>query len=147
LGHIGAALGTIRPPSGRLQHETRLLARRLAILGLAVSLLLVLLLGWRSGDWLDALLAGVALSISVLPAEFPVILTVFPAIGAWRLARSRVLTRRLAAIEILGSTSVLCVDKTGTLTENRMVLRSLWRAGTGHDVVPGDPLPPALREL
>ena len=147
LGRIGAALGTIRPPPGHLQHETRRLARRLAILGLAVSLLLVLLLGWRTGDWLDALLAGIALSISVLPAEFPVILTVFPAIGAWRLARNRVLTRRLAAIDILGATSVLCVDKTGTLTENRMALRRLWRAGVGHDVVHGDALPPALREL
>ena len=86
LRRIGAALGAIRPPSGRLQRETHTLARRLAILGLTVSLLLVLLLGWRSGDWLQALLAGVALSISVLPAEFPVILTVFPAIGAWRLS-------------------------------------------------------------
>ena len=147
LGRIGAALGTIRPPPGRLQHETHALARRLAVLGLTVSVLLVLLLGWRSGDWLQALLAGVALSMSVLPAEFPVILTVFPAIGAWRLARDRVLTRRLAAIEVLGSTSVLCVDKTGTLTENRMALRRLWHAGTGHDVVPGAPLAPVLRDL
>ncbi|MFS2217017.1 HAD-IC family P-type ATPase, partial [Telluria sp. Tellsp104] len=129
LGRIGAALGAIRPPSGRLQQETQTLARRLAMLGLTVSVLLVLLLGWRAGNWLQALLAGVALSMSVLPAEFPVILTVFPAIGAWRLARHRVLTRRLAAIEILGSTSVLCVDKTGTLTENRMALRRLWQAG------------------
>jgi len=147
LGRIGAALGTIRPPSGRLQHETQTLARRLAVLGLAVSLVLVLLLGWRSGDWLQALLAGVALSMSVLPAEFPVILTVFPAIGAWRLARNRVLTRRLAAIEVLGSTSVLCVDKTGTLTENRMTLRRLWHAGTGHDMASGAPLAPALRDV
>ncbi|WP_371765411.1 cation-translocating P-type ATPase [Massilia sp.] len=147
LGRIGAALGAIRPPSGRLQQETQTLARRLAMLGLTVSVLLVLLLGWRAGNWLQALLAGVALSMSVLPAEFPVILTVFPAIGAWRLARHRVLTRRLAAIEILGSTSVLCVDKTGTLTENRMALRRLWQAGTGHDVAPGVPLAPALRDL
>jgi P-type Ca2+ transporter type 2C len=147
LGRIGAALGAIRPPSGRVQRETRALARRLATLGLAVSLLLVLLLGWRSGDWLQALLAGVALSMSVLPAEFPVILTVFPAIGAWRLARSRVLTRRLTAIEILGSTSVLCVDKTGTLTENRMALRMLWRDSAGHAVAPGEVLAPPLREL
>ncbi|MVW60646.1 HAD-IC family P-type ATPase [Massilia sp. NEAU-DD11] len=147
LGRIGAALGAIRPPSGRLQRETHILARRLAMLGLTVSLLLVLLLGWRSGDWLQALLAGVALSMSVMPAEFPVILTVFPAIGAWRLARNRVLTRRLAAIEVLGSTSILCVDKTGTLTENRMALRRLWHAGAGHDVTAGVALAPALREL
>jgi Ca2+-transporting ATPase len=147
LGRIGVALGAIRPPSGRLQHDTHTLARRLAVLGVTVSLLLVLLLGWRSGNWLQALLAGVALSMSVLPAEFPVILTVFPAIGAWRLARNRVLTRRLAAIEVLGSTSVLCVDKTGTLTENRMALRMMWRDGARHDCAQGLPLPPPLREL
>jgi Ca2+-transporting ATPase len=147
LGRIGAALGHITPPPSRLQRETATLARRMAVLGMTVSLLLVLLLGLRGGDWLQALLAGVALSMSVLPEEFPVILTVFPALGAWRLARQQVLTRRLAAIEILGSTSVLCVDKTGTLTENRMALRLLWRDGAIHDLAHGGPLPPALREL
>ena len=129
LGRIGSALGAITPPPARLQRDTGRLARRLAVLGLSVSLLLVVLLRLRGSDWLPALLAGVALSMSALPEEFPVILTVFPALGAWRLARLRVLTRRLAAIEILGSTSVLCVDKTGTLTENRMALQTLWRDG------------------
>jgi len=155
LGRIGASLGQIVAPPGRLQRETRRLAQRLAILGLTVSLLLVLVLGLRGIDWLQALLAGVALSMSVVPAEFPMILAVLPALGAWRLARSQVLTRRLAAIEILGSTSVLCVDKTGTLTENRMALRVLWRAGASHDLTQHDHgppalppvLPPALREL
>ncbi|MGZ5182148.1 MAG: cation-translocating P-type ATPase [Ramlibacter sp.] len=148
MGRIGAALGHIVPPPGRLTLETRRLARSMAVLGLGVSLLLVLLQGLRSGDWLQALLAGIALSMSVLPEEFPVILTVFPAIGAWRLARRQVLTRRLAAIEILGSTSVLCVDKTGTLTENRMALRLLWRDGVVHDIA-RDGAPPGapLREL
>jgi len=133
IGRIGAALGGIAPPPGRLQRETRALARRFAILGGAVSAALVLLLVLRGQDLLQALLAGIALSMSMLPEEFPVILTVFPAIGAWRLARSQVLTRRLAAIEILGSTSVLCVDKTGTLTENRMAVAQLWRDGSLHD--------------
>ncbi|WP_036215684.1 cation-translocating P-type ATPase [Massilia alkalitolerans] len=133
IGRIGAALGGIAPPPGRLQRETRALARRFAILGGAVSAALVLLLVLRGQDPLQALLAGIALSMSMLPEEFPVILTVFPAIGAWRLARSQVLTRRLAAIEILGSTSVLCVDKTGTLTENRMAVAQLWRDGGIHE--------------
>jgi Ca2+-transporting ATPase len=146
LGRIGVALGRIQPPQGRLQRDTATLARRLAVLGLSVSLLLVVLLGLRGDDWLQALLAGVALSMSVLPEEFPVILTVFPALGAWRLARQRVLTRRLAAIEILGSTSVLCVDKTGTLTENRMALRRLWRDELTHDLRTGA-APPALSAL
>jgi Ca2+-transporting ATPase len=147
LGRIGAALGTIRPPEGHLRHETRLLARRLAVMGVGASLLLVLLLGLREHDWLQALLAGVALSMSVLPEEVPVIFSVFPAIGAWRLARSHVLTRRLAAIEVLGSTSVLCVDKTGTLTENRMSLRTLWCEGDIHDCFEQAILSGAFREL
>ena len=147
LGRIGAALGQIVPPPGRLQRETRVLARRLAVLGIGVSLLLVLVIGLRGGGWLQALLAGVALSMSVLPEEFPVVLTVFPAIGAWRLARRQVLTRRLAAIEILGSTSILCVDKTGTLTENRMALQRLWCEGVTQDWGQGKTLDPAAGQL
>lgn len=147
IGRIGAALGGIAPPPGRLQRETRALARRFAILGGAVSAALVLLLVLRGQDPLQALLAGIALSMSMLPEEFPVILTVFPAIGAWRLARSQVLTRRLAAIEILGSTSVLCVDKTGTLTENRMAVAQLWREGSLHDGPAGAAMAAPHQEL
>jgi len=147
IGRIGAALGRITPPPGRLQRETSLLARRFALLGGAVSALLVGLLLVRDTDPLQALLAGIALSMSMLPEEFPVILTIFPAIGAWRLARSQVLTRRLSAIEILGSTSVLCVDKTGTLTENRMAVACLWRDGVVHQNAPGAAMPPPQREL
>ena len=77
------------------------------------------------GGWLDALLAGIALGMSMLPEEFPVVLTVFMAMGAWRISRARVLTRRAAAIETLGSATVLCTDKTGTLTENRMSIAEL----------------------
>ncbi|MGF6272959.1 Ca2+-transporting ATPase [Massilia sp. UYP11] len=146
LGRIGSALAHIDPPASSLQRETRILVHRLALLGLAVSVLLVLLLGMRDCDWLQALLAGVALSMSMLPEEFPVILTIFPALGAWRLARRQVLTRRLAAIEILGTTTVLCVDKTGTLTENRMDLRLLWHDGAAFEVDAGVP-PPAHRAL
>ncbi|MEP7156952.1 MAG: cation-translocating P-type ATPase, partial [Betaproteobacteria bacterium] len=75
--------------------------------------------------WLDALLAGIALGMSMLPEEFPLVLTVFMAMGAWRISQARVLTRRAAAIETLGSATVLCTDKTGTLTENRMSIAEL----------------------
>ena len=81
------------------------------------------------GDWLQALLAGIALAIAMLPEEFTVVLTVLPALGAWRLSRQQVLTRRIAAIETLGATSVLCVDKTGTLTVNRMRVAHLYANG------------------
>jgi Ca2+-transporting ATPase len=80
------------------------------------------------GHWLNALLGGIALGMSMLPEEFPVVLAVFMAMGAWRISRARVLTRRAAAIETLGSATVLCTDKTGTLTENRMTIRELRRA-------------------
>ena len=72
------------------------------------------------GSWLEALLGAIALGMSLLPEEFPLVLTVFMVMGAWRLSRSRVLTRRAAAIESLGAATVLCTDKTGTLTRNLM---------------------------
>ncbi|HEU5249979.1 MAG TPA: cation-translocating P-type ATPase, partial [Thermoanaerobaculia bacterium] len=93
-------------------------------------------------------LAGLALAMAILPEEFPVILTIFFALGAWRISRRRVLTRRLPAIESLGSATVLCVDKTGTLTQNRMAVRRILSDGSFHDVPDGDqPLPDAAREL
>jgi len=96
-----------------------------AVVGGAVSILAVLLYGTMRGGWLDAVLAGIALGMSMLPEELPVVLTVFMAMGAWRISRARVLTRRAAAIEALGSATVLCTDKTGTLTENRMSIVEL----------------------
>jgi Ca2+-transporting ATPase len=81
------------------------------------------------GDWLGALLAGIALAMTLLPQEFTVVLTVLPALGAWRLSKQQVLIRRMTAIETLGATSVLCVDKTGTLTENRMTVMQLYARG------------------
>jgi len=71
------------------------------------------------------LLAGIAMAMSLLPEEFPVVLTIFLALGAWRISRSRVLTRRMPVIEMLGAATVLCVDKTGTLTQNRMTVKAL----------------------
>ena len=112
-----------------LRRQTRTLVHRLAGLGLGLCLLLVLIHGLTRGDWLQALLAGIALAIALLPQEFTVVLTVLPALGAWRLSHQQVLTRRIAAIETLGATSVLCVDKTGTLTVNRMRVAQLHANG------------------
>src|SRR5690606_5912078 len=91
----------------------------------AVCVLAVILYGVMRGDWLEAILGGIALGMSMLPEEFPVVLTVFMAMGAWRISRAHVLTRRATAIETLGSATVLCTDKTGTLTENRMSIAEL----------------------
>ena len=125
IGKIGEALSTLNTEPPRLQAQVRRLVRGFAIVGGAVSILVVLLYGLSRGGWLDALLAGIAIGMSMLPEEFPVVLTVFMAMGAWRISRARVLTRRAASIETLGSTTVLCTDKTGTLTENRMSIAEL----------------------
>jgi len=129
--------------------QTRRVVRIFGTVGAAVSVLVVLLYGLFRGGWLDAVLAGIAVGMSMLPEEFPVVLTVFLAMGAWRISRERVLTRRATAIEALGSATVLCTDKTGTLTENRMAIVELRLADgralrvAGH----GGLLPPDFSKL
>jgi Ca2+-transporting ATPase len=125
IGRIGQALGEIVSATPRLTQETRGIVRTVALMGLVCSVLAVVLFGLLRGSWLDAVLAGIALGMSMLPEEFPLVLTVFMVMGAWRLSKARVLTRRAAAIETLGAATVLCTDKTGTLTENRMTIAEL----------------------
>ncbi|MEY2617340.1 MAG: hypothetical protein RL522_342 [Pseudomonadota bacterium] len=125
MGRIGASLADIDLAPTPLQRHLRELVRWLALGALAVSSLLVLWYGLRAGDWVQGLLAGIALAMALLPEEFPMALAVFLALGAWRLARVQVLARRPAVVEALGAVTVLCVDKTGTLTENRMRVRTL----------------------
>ncbi len=122
IGKIGKSLSMIESESPPIQNETRRLVRLFAVGGIAVSVLFTVLYGWLQSTWLNAFLGGIALSMSLLPEEFPVILTVFMVMGAWRISRAGVLTRRSAAIETLGAATVLCTDKTGTLTENRMTV-------------------------
>ncbi len=129
IGRIGTALGTVENERSPLQKQTARLVRNLALLALALSLALVLVHGLMKGDWLQALLAGIALAMAMLPEEYPVVLTVFPALGARRLSKEGVLTRRITAIETLGATTVLCSDKTGTLTANRMTVTHLAAGG------------------
>lgn len=129
IGKIGASLADIESVPPRLTLQTRRLVRVAAIAGLLVSAIAVILYGSLRGDWLQALLGGIAIGMSLLPEEFPLVLTVFMVMGAWRISRARVLTRRAAAIETLGSATVLCTDKTGTLTENRMTVAELRADG------------------
>ena len=137
IGKIGQTLSTLDTEPPRLQAQTRRLVRWFATIGISVSVLAVVLYGTLRGGWLDAVLAGIALGMSMLPEEFPVVLTVFMAMGAWRISQARVLTRRAAAIETLGSATVLCTDKTGTLTQNRMSIVEL-RLKSGKFFRPGE---------
>ncbi len=126
IGRIGMALGGLNTEVSPLKQQMAKLVKVLAMVAVGASLFMVLAFGLLRGDWLGALLAGIALAMALLPQEFTVVLTVIPALGAWRLSKQKVLTRRIAAIETLGATSVLCVDKTGTLTENRMTVAELY---------------------
>lgn len=125
IGKIGRALATVSTASPKLQAETKRLTLTFGLLGGAVSVATIVLYGLLRHNWLNAVLAGIALGMSMLPEEFPVVVAVFMAMGAWRISKVRVLTRRSSAIEALGSATVLCTDKTGTLTENRMTIAEL----------------------
>jgi Ca2+-transporting ATPase len=129
MGRIGVSLQTVQTEASPLKKQTEALVRRFATIALGLSSLLVLVHGLTRGDWMQAVLAGIAFAIALLPEEFTVVMTVLPALGAWRLSRQQVLTRRIAAIETLGAVSVLCVDKTGTLTHNRMSVAQLHAGG------------------
>lgn len=129
IGRIGKSLNQVESAPTPLQIQTRRLVRVFAVLGLGASVLLAVFYGLRHGDWIDGILAGITMAMATLPEEFPLVLTVFLVLGAWRMSQNKVLTRRSAAIEALGAVTVLCTDKTGTLTANRMVVSALMTDG------------------
>ena len=148
IGKIGQALQTLVPELSAIQRETRRAVLFFAAIGMGLCVVVTILYGVMRGDWLNGLLAGITLAMANLPEEFPVVLTVFLALGAWRISQHGVLTRRAPAIETLGSTTVLCVDKTGTLTQNRMEVCRLWVPGKELDLrAAEDALLPELVEL
>jgi Ca2+-transporting ATPase len=131
IGKIGTSLSQVEQGSSPLQREIAVLIKRFAIGGVLLSVLVWLVYGWTRHDWLNGLLAGITLAMSLLPQEFSIILTVFMSLGAWRIARSGVLTRHAPVIEALGAATVLCVDKTGTLTQNSMRVVSIVSGNAG----------------
>jgi Ca2+-transporting ATPase len=122
FGRIGRSLASLDVGKTPLQRETAHIVKGVAAFALILCLALATYYIVMRGDWLAGILAGITLAMAMLPEEFPVFLAVFLALGAWRIARHGVLTRRMPAIETLGAATVLCVDKTGTLTENRMAV-------------------------
>lgn len=170
LGRIGVSLAGIVQEPTPLQKTAGRLVTWLGVMAIGFCAVVAVAYGLLRGDWVAGTLAGVTVAIALIPEEFPMVLAVFLALGAWRLATHKVLVRRGAVIEALGGATVLCVDKTGTLTENRMRVARLWTetedrtvtaagvgegsgaallatAGRASAVRPVDPMDRAIRDL
>src|SRR5690606_8229387 len=126
LGKIGASIQNIREERSPLQTQITKFVKWMAIIGIAVFLLVWSYSYWQSGDLIESLLVGLTLAMSILPEEIPVAFTTFMALGAWKLMREGIIVKRSSVVETLGSTTVICTDKTGTITENSMQLKSLY---------------------
>jgi P-type Ca2+ transporter type 2C len=149
MGKIGKRLETLKDEQTPLQKESRILVRNMALIGVSLCGLVVVVYGFTRFDWLNGFLAGITLAMAILPEEIPVVLTIFLALGAWRISQKRVLTRRSQAIQAIGSATVLCVDKTGTLTLNQMSVSKIFTEGQfyGIDHEEQDSLPEKFHEL
>ncbi|MDP4193130.1 MAG: HAD-IC family P-type ATPase, partial [Bacteroidota bacterium] len=149
LGKIGKAIGSIEIEATPLKKEIGKLVKNIAIIGASLCIVVVLIIGLIRGEWLQGLLAGLTLAMAILPEEFPVVLTIFLALGAWRISKHNVLTRRIPAIETLGASTVLCVDKTGTLTLNKMEIAKLYASDKylGNNEFESNPIPETFHAL
>ncbi len=149
MGKIGKALQEIREEDTLLNKETGKIVRNFSIAGIILCSLVVLVYGITRGNWLHGVLSGLTLGMAMLPEEFPVVLIIFLTLGAWRISRHQVLTRRSHAIETLGAATVLCTDKTGTLTLNMMRLNMLCVKGDYYevDMQHSNSLPEAVHDL
>ena len=144
MGKIGTVLvlQSVQRDETRLKKEIGNIVRNSAIIGLCLCIIVIVVYGFTRLDWIEGFLAGITLAMAILPEEFPVVLTIFLALGAWRMSKKNVLTRQVHAIENLGGATVLCVDKTGTLTQNRMTVHKLFTNGKVHTVESSTKLPP-----
>ena len=131
VGKLGAALADLTPEVSPLRKQVDRLVKVFGAIAVVSCLSLTLGLFLAGRGLIPAVLSGIGLAIGLIPEEYPVILTVFLALGAWRMAKEHVLIRRLPAIEALGSATVLTVDKTGTLTENQMRVTAVWTEARG----------------
>lgn len=126
IGEIGKSLASGIREKTKLERETATLVKKVAWIAAAICIFVFLVYAVTRDNWLEGFLVGLTLAMAILPNEPPAVLTIFLALGAWRLSQRRVLTRKLAAVENLGSATVLCVDKTGTLTLNQMRIQSIF---------------------
>ena len=147
IGKIGKALDSVIEEPTKLKTEMSLLVKRLAIIGISLCLMVILVYTLTRDDLLKGFLAGITLAMAMLPEEFPVVLTIFMALGAWRMSRKNVLTRKPSAVETLGSATVLCTDKTGTLTQNKMTVTRLFNGRSFHSVSKSGIFPEEFHEI
>lgn len=147
IGKIGKALDSVKEEPTKLKVEMAVLVKRLAIIGISLCVLVIVVFTITRGDLLKGFLAGITLAMAMLPEEFPVVLTIFMALGAWRMSKKNVLTRKPAAVETLGSATVLCTDKTGTLTQNKMTVTQLYNGEKFHLVSKSTDFPEEFHEI
>ncbi len=147
IGHIGRSLEDVKEEPTKLNREIGALVKKLTLFGLVLCAVVVGLYYLTRGDLLQGFLAGITLAMAMLPEEFPVVLTIFLALGAWRISKKNVLTRRPAVIESLGSATVLCTDKTGTLTQNKMTVTRLYNGASFYTPSQTESLPENFHEI
>src|SRR5674476_1132825 len=147
IGKIGKALNEVKEEPTKLKREMGSLVKKLAFIGIALCIVVIAVYTITRGDLLKGFLAGITLAMAMLPEEFPVVLTVFLALGAWRISKRNVLTRKPAAVETLGSTTVLCTDKTGTLTKNKMTVARLYNGKDFMTVTADSTFPEEFHEI
>ncbi|MGG7147499.1 cation-translocating P-type ATPase [Clostridium butyricum] len=128
-GKIGKAISEAKDEPTPLQKKVSILVKNIAIAGLILCISVMVASYFYSFDILNSILSGISLAMAIIPEEFPVVLTVFLSMGAYRLAKNNTLMRKISAVETLGSATVLCVDKTGTITQNKMKVKSIYSDG------------------
>ncbi|HNH67070.1 MAG TPA: cation-translocating P-type ATPase, partial [Bacteroidia bacterium] len=126
LGKIGVSITEIKIESSPLQIQIKKFVMTMAIFGSIIFLLVCIVNYLNTKNLIESLLSGLTLAMSILPEEIPVAFTTFMALGAWKLMRDGVIIKRSNIVETLGSTTVICTDKTGTITENTMHLKHLF---------------------
>jgi Ca2+-transporting ATPase len=126
LGKIGQSIHAIKEEKSPLHTQISKFVKGMALIGFGFFVLVWGYSYWHSGNILESLLAGLTLAMSILPEEIPVAFTTFMALGAWKLMKEGVIIKRSTVVETLGSTTIICTDKTGTITENSMQLKTLY---------------------
>jgi Ca2+-transporting ATPase len=134
LGQIGTSLENIQKTSSPFHQEISRLVHRMLVIDSFLFALVVFIFWYYRNQLIHGILTAITFAIAMIPEEIPAVLTIFMALGAWRISKVNVLTKKLSAIETLGSISVLCTDKTGTLTENKITLQETYHQEKFHPI-------------